>query len=71
MDGQLSVTARPVVTYLKAEANWRMHINFYVGTAKVRAFPTHPTKRHPSFLRPTWKVYGVLGVDLPPYQPRI
>ncbi|KAF4811573.1 hypothetical protein CGCSCA5_v009868 [Colletotrichum siamense] len=48
-----------------------MHINFYVGTAKVRAFPTHPTRQHPSFLRPTWKVYGVLSVDLPPYQPRI
>lgn len=37
MDGQLSVTARPVVTYLQAEANWRMNINFDVGTAEVIA----------------------------------
>lgn len=37
MDGQLSATARPVVTYLKTEANWWVHINFYVGTAEVIA----------------------------------
>ncbi|KAF5525864.1 hypothetical protein CGCA056_v002447 [Colletotrichum aenigma] len=71
MDGQLSATARPVVTYLKTEANWWVHINFYVGTAESRAFPTHPIRQDPSLLRPTWKVYCVLSVDLPPYQPRI
>ncbi|KAF5511225.1 hypothetical protein CGCS363_v003532 [Colletotrichum siamense] len=71
MDGQMSATARPAVTYLKTEPNWRKNINFGVGTAEPRAFPTHPIRQHPSFLRPTWKVYGVLSVDLPPYQPRI